>query len=42
MIGLFRHYIPYGAPFLALDDRLRIKAAGVHDRGDSVSHQEAA
>ncbi len=42
MIGLFRHYIPYGVSFLALDDRLRIKTAGVHERGDSVSHQEAA
>lgn len=42
MIRLFKHYIPYGVPFQALDDRLRIKAAGVHDRGDCVSHQEAA
>jgi hypothetical protein len=32
----------YAVPCLALDDLLRIKAAGVHDRGDSVSHQEAA
>ena len=42
MIRLFKHYIPYGVSFLALDDRLRIKAAGVHDRDDSMSHQEAA
>lgn len=42
MIQLFKHYIPYGVLFLALDDLLRIKTAGVHDRGDSVSHQEAA
>jgi hypothetical protein len=42
MIRLFRHYMPYGVPFLALDDLLRIKTTGVHDRDDSVSHQEAA
>jgi hypothetical protein len=34
--------MPYGVPFLALDDLLRIKTTGVHDRDDSVSHQEAA
>ena len=42
MIRLFRHYMPYGVPFLALDDLLRIKTAGVHERDDSVSRQEAA
>ena len=42
MIRLFRHYIPYAVPFLALDDLLRTKTTGVHERGDSVSHQEAA
>jgi len=42
MIRLFRHYIPYGVPFLALDDLLRIKTTGAHDRDDSMSHQEAA
>jgi hypothetical protein len=26
-------------PFLALDDLLRIKTMGVHDRDDSVFHQ---
>jgi hypothetical protein len=42
MIRLFKHYIPYGVPFLALDDLLRTKTTGVHDRDGSVSHQEAA
>ena len=42
MIRLFRHYMPYGVPFLALDDLLLIKTTGVHDRDDSMSHQEAA
>ena len=42
MIRLFRHYIPYAVSFPPLDDLLRIKTAGVHERGDSVSHQEAA
>ena len=42
MIRLFRHYMPYAVPFLALDDLLRIKTKGVHERDDSVSHQEAA
>ncbi len=42
MIRIFRHYMPYGERFLALDDLLRIKTTGVHDRDDSVSHQEAA
>jgi len=42
MIRLFRHYIPYAVPFLALDDLLRIKTMGVHERGNSASHQEAA
>jgi hypothetical protein len=42
MIRIFRHYMPYGVPFLALDDLLRMKTTRVHDRGDSVSHQEAA
>jgi hypothetical protein len=42
MIRIFRHYIPYSVPFLALDDLLRIKTMGVHDRDDSVSHQETA
>jgi hypothetical protein len=35
------HYMPYGVPFLALDDLLRIKTMGVHDRDDSVFHQGA-
>ena len=39
MIRLFRHYIPYAVPFLALDDLLRTKTMGVHDRDDSVFHQ---
>jgi len=39
MIRLFRHYIPYAVPFLALDDLLRIKTMGVHDRDDRVFHQ---
>jgi hypothetical protein len=34
--------MPYAVPFLALDDLLRIKTIGVHDRDDSVLHQEAA
>ena len=42
MIRLFRHYMPYGVPFLALDDLLRNKTMGAHDRDDSVLHQEAA
>jgi hypothetical protein len=42
MIRLFKHYIPYGVPFLALDDLLRIKTSVAHDSYDSVSHQEAA
>ena len=42
MIRIFRHYMPYGVPFLALDDLLRIKTTGVHARDDSMSHQEAA
>jgi hypothetical protein len=42
MIRLFSHYIPDAVPFLALDDLLRIKTIGVHDRDDSVLHQEAA
>ena len=42
MIRIFRHYMPYMVPFLALDDLLRIKTKGVHDPDDSVSHQEAA
>jgi hypothetical protein len=42
MIRLFEHYMPYAVPFLALDDLLRIKTKGVHERDDSVSHQEAA
>ena len=41
MIRLFRHYMPYGVPILALDGLLWIKTTGVHDRDDSVSHQEA-
>lgn len=42
MIRISRHYMPYAVPFLALDDLLRIKTIGVHDRDDSVLHQEAA
>ena len=42
MILIFRHYIPYAVLFLARDDLLRIKTKGVHERDDSVSHQEAA
>jgi hypothetical protein len=42
MIRLFEHYMPYAVPFLALDDLQRIKTKGVHERDDSVSHQEAA
>ena len=42
MIRIFRHYMSYAVPCLALDDLLRIKATGVHERDDSVSHQEAA
>ena len=41
MIRLFKHYMPYGVPFLALDGLLRIKTSIAHDRDDSVSHQEA-
>ena len=42
MIRLFKHDIPDAVLFLALDDLLRIKTTGVHERDDSVSHQEAA
>lgn len=42
MIRIFRHYMPYGVPFLALDALLRIKTSVARDRDDSVSHQEAA
>jgi hypothetical protein len=42
MIRLFEHYIPYAVLFLALDDLLRIKTTGVHERGNSASHQGAA
>lgn len=42
MIRLFRHYIPYAVSFLPLDDLLRTKTKGVHERDDSVSHQETA
>ncbi len=42
MIRISRHYMPYAVPFLALDDLLRIKTTGVHERYDSVFHQEAA
>jgi hypothetical protein len=34
--------MPHAVPFLALDNLLRIKTMGVHDRDDSVFHQEAA
>ena len=42
MIRLFRHYMPYGVPILALDGLLRIKTSVAHDSDDSVSHLEAA
>ncbi len=42
MIRLFEHYMPYAVPFLALDDLLRIKKKGVHERDDSVFHQVSA
>lgn len=42
MTQLYKHCIPYRVLFLALDDRLPTKAAGAHDRGESVSLQAVA